>query len=195
MPLTVPEFSLILLVGASGSGKSTFAAQHFLPTEVVSSDACRAWVADDEADQTASTDAFDVLHYLVAKRLRRGRLTVADATNLRASSRQPLLQLAQRFDCPVVALVFNLPESVCQERNRSRFRQLPPAVITRQCEELQRTLLQLRREPYEATHVFASPEELASVTAVERRSKKAFRQRNPNFIDLTQQGKNLPNRD
>ena len=86
--LTLPEISLVVLVGASGSGKSTFAARHFLPTEVVSSDVCRGLVCDDENDQSASKDAFDVLHYIVGKRLARGLLTVVDATNETEVSRR-----------------------------------------------------------------------------------------------------------
>lgn len=78
----VPELSLVVLVGTSGSGKSTFAATHFHPTEVISSDACRAMVSDDANDQSATNDAFDLLEYIAGKRLDRGRLTVVDATNV-----------------------------------------------------------------------------------------------------------------
>ena len=79
--ITVPAMGLVVLIGISGSGKSTFARTHFKPTEVVSSDFCRGLVADDENDQSATPDAFDVLHYIVSTRLRRGLLTVVDATN------------------------------------------------------------------------------------------------------------------
>lgn len=80
--LPVTDLSLVVLVGASGSGKSTFARRHFRPTEIISSDFCRGLVADDENDQSASRDAFDVLHYIAGKRLAAGRLTVVDATNV-----------------------------------------------------------------------------------------------------------------
>ncbi len=81
--LTIPELSFVVLIGASGSGKSTFARKHFKPTEVLSSDFCRELVSDDENDQTATKEAFDILHFIAAKRLAAGRLTVADATNVR----------------------------------------------------------------------------------------------------------------
>src|SRR5215218_1238342 len=98
MNLTIPELSLVVLVGVSGSGKSTFAARHFAPTQVLSSDVCRGLVADDENDQAASPDAFDVLHYIAGKRLRAGRLTVVDATNVQVESRRSLIELAREHD-------------------------------------------------------------------------------------------------
>src|SRR6187455_3088993 len=97
MQITVPKLSLVVLIGPSGSGKSTFARKHFLPTEVLSSDYCRGLVSDDESDQTATNDAFEVLHYLAAKRLARGRLTVVDATNVQPEARKPLVELARKF--------------------------------------------------------------------------------------------------
>src|SRR5437764_2963180 len=97
MKLIIPNMSLIVLVGASGSGKSTFARKHFKPTEVLSSDFCRGLVADDENDQAATGDAFDVLHYIAAKRLAAGKLTVVDATNVQAAARKPLLAFAREY--------------------------------------------------------------------------------------------------
>src|SRR5919202_1470630 len=95
MKLTIPELSLVVLVGPSGCGKSTFARQHFKPTEVLSSDTCRGWVADDENDQAATPDAFAVLHFIAARRLAAGRLTVIDATNVQPEARRPLVALAR----------------------------------------------------------------------------------------------------
>lgn len=86
--IDVPALSLVVLVGVSGSGKSTFARKHFLGTEVISSDFCRGLVANDENDQAATKDAFDVLHYLAGKRLAAGRLTVIDATNVQPEAAQ-----------------------------------------------------------------------------------------------------------
>ena len=82
MNIPIPDMSLVVLIGVSGSGKSTFARKHFKPTAVLSSDYFRGLVADDETDQSATTDAFDVLHYVLGKRLAAGRLTVVDATNV-----------------------------------------------------------------------------------------------------------------
>src|SRR5215217_1099616 len=94
--ITIPEFALVVLIGASGSGKSTFARSHFLPTEVVSSDFCRGLVADDENAQDATEDAFDLLHTIAGRRMARGRLTVVDATNVQPESRRPLVALARK---------------------------------------------------------------------------------------------------
>ncbi len=95
MTISIPELSLVMLVGVSGSGKSSFAARHFRATEVLSSDACRGLVSDDENDQAATAAAFDVLHHLAAKRLEVGRLTVVDATNVLPEARKPLVALAK----------------------------------------------------------------------------------------------------
>jgi protein phosphatase len=109
--LKLPELSLILLLGSSGAGKSTFARRLFKPTEIVSSDVCRGLVADDENDQSASGDAFELLHYLVAKRLKRGLLTVVDATNVQAESRKPLVALARQYHVLPVAIVLDVPDA------------------------------------------------------------------------------------
>jgi len=120
MQLRVPDPSLLLLVGASGCGKSTFARAHFRDTEVVSSDECRALVSDDAADQRASTGAFAVLHAIVEQRLAYRRLTVVDATNLRPSARAPLLALARRHHLPVAAIVFGVAAEECVRRAGAR---------------------------------------------------------------------------
>src|SRR2546423_14718397 len=98
MKLSIPELCLVVLVGPSGSGKSTFARSHFAPTEILSSDFCRALVSNDENSQDATNDAFDVLRYIAGKRLTRGLLTVLDATNVQPESRKPLVALARESD-------------------------------------------------------------------------------------------------
>src|SRR5437773_10425469 len=110
----VPDRGLVLLVGASGSGKSTFAARHFAASEILSSDAFRAMVGDDPADQSATAAAFDVLMRVVAHRLRRGRLSVVDATSATAPERRRLLLLAARARRATAAIVFDLPVEVSQ---------------------------------------------------------------------------------
>ena len=118
--LGIPALSLVVLIGVSGSGKSTFARQHFGRFEVISSDFCRGLVADDENDQAATKDAFDVLGYIAGKRLAAGRLTVIDATNVQASARKHLVDLARAHDVLPVAIVLDVPENLCAERNASR---------------------------------------------------------------------------
>src|SRR5437870_10552515 len=120
MKISVPDLSLVVLVGASGCGKSMFARRHFKPTEVLSSDFCRGLVADNENDQSATPDAFDILDYIARKRLAAARLTVIDATNVKAEDRKSLIELARAHHVLAVAIVFDLPPGVCQERNRSR---------------------------------------------------------------------------
>ncbi|HEX2184984.1 MAG TPA: polynucleotide kinase-phosphatase, partial [Chloroflexota bacterium] len=168
MKITIPELSLVVLIGASSSGKSTFARRHFLPTEVLSSDACRAMVSDDENSLAATRDAFEVLHFIAGKRLAGGRLTVVDATNVQPEARKPLVALAREHDCLPVAIVFDLPERLCQERSRARpDRSFGPHVIRRQCEQLRRSLRGLGREGFSRVVVLSSVEEVDQAT-VER---------------------------
>jgi protein phosphatase len=167
MEVRFPELALVILVGTSGSGKSTFARRHFLPTETISSDYCRGLVSDDENDQAATKAAFEVLHFIVSKRLEAGRLTVVDATNVRQEDRKTLIDIARRFHMLPVAVVFDLPESLCQERNRSRKdRDFGPHVIRNQRQQLHRSIRNLNREGFHHVTVFQSVEEVDCATLV-----------------------------
>src|SRR5512146_2712860 len=136
MKLTIPELSLVVLIGASGSGKSSFARKHFKPTEVLSSDYCRGLVSNDENDQAATKDAFEVLHFILRKRLAAGHLTVIDATNVQPESRKPLVEIAREYHVMPIAIVFDIPEKVCQEHNRGRSdRNFGPHVIRNQAQQ------------------------------------------------------------
>src|ERR1700674_2329595 len=120
MTIEIPELALVILIGPSGSGKSTFARKHFKPTEIITSDLCRALVADDENAQDATPAAFEVLHLIASKRLEGGRLTVIDATNVQPESRKSLVELAKKYYCLVVGIVFDVPERVIFDRNKQR---------------------------------------------------------------------------
>ncbi|WP_445281101.1 polynucleotide kinase-phosphatase [Streptomyces sp. DSM 118148] len=166
--LPVTDLSLVVLVGASGSGKSTFARRHFKPTEVISSDFCRGLVSDDENDQSASRDAFDVLHYIAGKRLAAGRRTVVDATSVQQDSRRQLIELARQHDVLPVAIVLDVPEEVCAARNAARADRagMPRRVIQRHTRELRRSLRHLEREGFRRVHVLRGAEEVESATVV-----------------------------
>jgi protein phosphatase len=163
--ITLPELSLVVLIGPSGCGKSSFARAHFQPTEVLSSDFFRGLVADDENAQAATADAFDTLHYVARKRLAAGRLTVIDATNVQPEARKPLVALAREFHVLPVAIVLNLPEKLCHERNQLRpDRQFGPHVVRNQAQQLRRSLRGLEREGFRHIFVLSTPEEVSAVT-------------------------------
>ncbi len=165
MQIKIPKLSCVVLVGPSGSGKSTFARQHFLPSEVLSSDYCRGLVSDDENSQAATNDAFELLHFIAAKRLARGRLTVVDATNVQPEARAPLVKLARQYHCLPVAIAFDLPEQLCHERNRGRDdRSFGPHVIRQQKSQLRRSLKALKREGFRHVFVMESVGEVDAAT-------------------------------
>jgi len=167
MELKLPDFSLVVLVGASSSGKSTFAACHFLPTEIISSDRCRALVADDEMDQSATPDAFDLVFAIAAKRLARRRLTVIDATSVRPEDRKKLIDLARRYHALPTAIVFDLPEDICLARNKVRGdRQIPGKVVHDQVQRLRKSSRGLDREGFRGLHFLRSETDVAAATVV-----------------------------
>ena len=169
MLLDLPELSLVVLIGPSGSGKSSFARKHFKPTEVLSSDYCRGLVSDDENNQAATDDAFDVLHYIAGKRLKNGLLTVIDATNVRPEDRRKYVRLAREHHCLPVAIVLNLPERVCQDRNTSRpDRTFGPHVIRNQRAALRRGMGRggkgLKREGFRHAWMLESEDAVGAAT-------------------------------
>jgi len=166
--IKIPELSLVVLIGISGSGKSTFAARHFRPTEVISSDFCRALVSDDENDQAATAAAFDVLNFIAGKRLDAGRLTVVDATSVQAAARQSLIALAKRHHVLAVAIVLDVPERTCAERNAARQnRGFGGHVLRQQHDQLRRSLRGLRREGFHRVYVLDGEPEIAAA-AIDR---------------------------
>lgn len=161
--LDIPALSLVVLVGASGSGKSTFARQHFGAYETLSSDVFRGLVGGDESDQSATPAAFDALQYVAGKRLDAGLLTVVDATSVQPEARRRLIDLAKAHDVLPVAIVFDLPESTNLARNAERTdRLIPPGVVKRQSDQLRRSLRHLAKEGFRKVHVLRSADEVAA---------------------------------
>lgn len=163
MKITLPELSLVVLIGPSGCGKSSFARKHFKPTEILSSDFCRGLVSDDENNQSATNDAFEVLHFIARKRLAAAKLTVVDATNVQPESRKPLVSLAREYHVLPVAIVLNLPERICHDRNKGRpDRTFGPHVVRNQAQDLRRSLRGLEREGFRHVFILSSPEEVGA---------------------------------
>ena len=167
MKLDIPDFALVVLIGASGSGKSTFAATHFAPTEVLSSDVARGWVSDDDTDQSVSADAFDLVRAVAEKRLKHRRLTVIDATNVRAADRKGWIEIARRWHALPVAIVVDPGISVCVERNKGRAdRPFGASVVQRMASEIRRGLRGLQREGFRQVWTLNSEAEIeAAVVA------------------------------
>jgi protein phosphatase len=164
MKITIPELSLVTLIGASGSGKSSFAKKHFQSFEVLSSDFCRGLVSNNENSQDASRDAFDVLHYIAHKRLAAAKLTVIDATNVQKEDRKYYVNLAREYHCLPVAIVLNLPENICHQRNQQRpDRQFGSYVVQRHVQNLRRSLRGLQKEGFRYVYVLNSIEEIEAV--------------------------------
>ena len=151
--IVIPRNTLIVLCGPAACGKSTWAASHFLPTQIVSSDSCRAVIADDPADQSVTGHAFDLMYYILEKRMGLGRLGVADATNLKREHRTKLLRIARRFQFNTAAVVFNLPLEICLERNAARKRRVPELALLDQYDLLKQTLGTIDEERFTQVHV------------------------------------------
>jgi protein phosphatase len=162
--VSIPDFCLVVLIGSSGSGKSTFARRHFLPTEIVSSDFCRGIVDDDENSLDATEDAFGLVHTIAETRLKRRRLTVIDATNVRKEDRAHLVRLAKRYHALSVAIILNPGEELCYERNKARSdRQFGPHVVRNQTRLMKRGINRLDREGFRYVHELRSADAIDAI--------------------------------
>lgn len=175
MKIAIPEFALVILIGASGAGKSTFAQKHFRPTEILSSDFFRGMISDDENNQAVSKDAFEILHLVAAKRLSVGKLTVIDATNVLLEARSSLIALAHKYDCSAVALVLNLPEELCLQRDQERpNRNVGSSIVQMHRQQLQNSLPGLEQEGFRQVYILNSPEEMNAVKIIRQPLEKGF---------------------
>jgi predicted kinase len=170
MPVTihVPRRTLLVLCGSAGSGKSTFATQHFgaTPTTIVSSDHCRALICDDPNNQQANLDAFDLFYYIINKRLFNGRFTVADSTALRPDARRRLWEIARKHGYLACLLIFDIPPELCLERDQQRTRQVGPQVIAYHAGLLQQARLAIPAEEWHQVHILTD-DDMEAVIEVE----------------------------
>ncbi len=165
--ITLPELSLVAMVGISSSGKSSFVKKHFSPYEVVSSDRCRGIISNDENNLKVTSDAFELVDYIVRKRLKRGLLTVIDATHVQPDSRRSILQAARDYHCMPVAIVLMPPMDVCEERHKSRpDRDFSNRVLGNQQRQLKRTLRFLKKEGFRYIYKLDSIDQIDQVEIV-----------------------------
>lgn len=163
--IEIPDFALVVLIGSTGSGKSTFAAKHFRPTEVISSDRCRGLVSDDETDQSVTGDAFDLVREIAGKRLKNRKLTVIDATNVRAADRKSWIELARRWHALPVAIVIDPGIDICIERNQLRpDRPFGGEIVRRMVSEIRRGQRGLEGEGFRQVWKLTSAEDVDAVT-------------------------------
>ncbi|WP_069471844.1 AAA family ATPase [Candidatus Marithrix sp. Canyon 246] len=169
MKIKIPKFSLVVMIGVSSAGKSSFAKKHFKKTEIVSSDECRAIISDDENDQTVTKDAFALLHYIIAKRLKNQRLTIVDATSVQTESRKSLINLARKYNYVAIAIVLDIPEQMCQDRHKVRQdRNFEDYVISKQYQDLKRSIKYLKSEGFRKVHILRSAETVDAITGIVR---------------------------
>jgi protein phosphatase len=173
MKIHLPNPSLLFLIGISASGKSTFAKKHFSPTQIISSDHCRAIICDDETDQSVTPQAFRLLHYIVRQRLNIGKLTVIDATNIQQKARIPLLKIASARNIPAVAIIFDIPETLCIKRDISRNRTVGSDVINRQYLDFQSAKYQLVTEGFHQLVTFRNVSQINRSIIVSERKESA----------------------
>jgi protein phosphatase len=170
MRIVIPDFCLVALIGASGSGKSTFARRHFKPTEVISSDACHGMVEDEENSLDATADAFALLHVIAETRLKRRKIVVIDATNVRQDDRAQFVRVAKKYHALAVAIVLSPREDICHERNKARpDRQYGPHVVRNQMASLMRNIRRIDKEGFRYVHELRSVEEIDSVEILRER--------------------------
>jgi predicted kinase len=176
--LDIPSDALVILVGAAGSGKSTFAARHFPAEAILSSDAYREAVSGDASDQAATDEAFERLEVDLDQRLLSGKLTVVDATNVQPWARKRLLRVARAHRRPAVGIVIAIPVEVSLERNAARpVRQVPPGVVRRHDRALRRSLAHLGEEGYMSVLVLSDPDEMDAVSI--RTQRNVPKERHP----------------
>ncbi len=164
MKISLPDLCLVALIGPSGCGKSSFGKKYFKPTEVISSDFCRGLLSDDENDQKCTKEAFELVYHIASKRLKAGKLTVIDATNVQQDDRKKIVEVAREHDCLAVAIVFNVPESLCYERNANRpDRAFGEHVIRKQHSAMRRSLRGLEREGFRYVQILSSEQDVNEV--------------------------------
>jgi len=164
--LVLPQRTLLVLCGIAGAGKSTFARtfieehyeQGLRETSIVSSDYCRALICDDDTNQRASRDAFDLFYYITQKRMLQGRFTLVDSTALQAHTRRRLLELAQHASYNACLLVFKIPAATCIQRDRSRIRIVGEEVILYQENLLRQTLRDIPNEGWSQVYIVEGQE-------------------------------------
>jgi protein phosphatase len=164
--ISLSASAVVLLIGASGSGKSTFAARHFPAELITSSDHQRGLIAGDASDQGANDVVFERMHQAVEERAAAGILTVIDATNTRGPARSELGWHAHRHHRPLVAIVMDVPVEICLQRNAARIRPVPNRVILQQVADLRHLEADLELEGYAAVHVFRSEAEVDATRIV-----------------------------
>ena len=176
MTINIPNTALIILCGPSSSGKSTFAKNNFLPTEVISSDYCRAMLSDNENDLTVTKEAFELLHFIVAQRLKLNKRVVVDATNIQVDGRKKLFALAKKHHVLTTIIAFDMPSDLIKKRHRNRTdRNFSEQILWKQFQQFKSSLRQFKKEGFKSITVLKG----------EDQASKALINYRPLYNDLT----------
>jgi protein phosphatase len=170
---------MVMLIGASGAGKSSFARRYFSKYEVVSSDVCRAMISDDEGDQSVTAEAFDLLRYIARLRLSVGKSVVIDATNVKAFSRRRTIDVALSSHVPAFAIILDMPLAVCVSQSRLRERMVEESAIASQIEDLHSSLPSIASEGFSGIVVLQTAQEVEEFAIVRCSQQPAPLERTP----------------
>ncbi|MGI9060734.1 MAG: AAA family ATPase [Ktedonobacteraceae bacterium] len=166
--IQVPRRTLLVLCGPAGCGKSTFAAQRFAATTIVSSDHCRELICDDVTNQHVNRDTFDLFYYIIRKRMYLGRFTVADSTALHADARHQLRELALHYGYYTCLLIFDIPTAICLQRDRQRTRRVGEAVIAYHDGLLKQAIVDAPKEGWPQVHILKEADMDAVIDVIQR---------------------------
>lgn len=156
MTITIPKPSLVILVGPSCSGKTTFSKKYFEDDEIISMD------LNNQGNKKAKENSIDILYNQISKKLEIGKIVVLDSSNLIESTRKVLLRFANEFHILPIAIVFNISEKECLKRNESKGI-VSDCLIKAQMTYLNKTLKTIEKEGFSKVYILNDTKDIDRV--------------------------------